>query len=47
MTANTLLQFVLFLGVLLVLAKPLGEYMGKVFQVEDTFLDPVLRPVER
>jgi len=47
MTPNTVLQFVIFLGVLMVLAKPLGEYMGKVFQVEDTFLDPVLRPVER
>jgi K+-transporting ATPase ATPase A chain len=47
MTSNTLLQFVVFLGVLMVLAKPLGEYMGKVFQGETTFLDPVLRPVER
>jgi K+-transporting ATPase ATPase A chain len=47
MTSNSLLQFAIFLGVLLVLAKPLGEYMGRVFQQESTFLDPVLRPVER
>ena len=47
MTPNTLLQFVVFLGVLMVLAKPLGEYMGRVLQVETTFLEPVLRPVER
>ncbi|MGA2083129.1 MAG: potassium-transporting ATPase subunit KdpA [Holophaga sp.] len=47
MTPNSLLQFALLLAVLLVLAKPLGEYMGRVFQGEATFLDPVLRPVER
>ncbi len=47
MTPNTVLQFILFLVILMVLAKPLGEYMGRVFQVETTFLDPVLRPVER
>jgi K+-transporting ATPase ATPase A chain len=47
MTPNTLLQFVIFFGILMVLAKPLGEYMGKVFQGETTFLEPVLRPVER
>jgi K+-transporting ATPase ATPase A chain len=47
MTPNSLLQFVVFLGILMVLAKPLGEYMGRVFQAETTFLDPVVRPVER
>jgi K+-transporting ATPase ATPase A chain len=31
----------------MVLAKPLGEYMGRVFQGETTFLEPVLKPVER
>ena len=34
MTPNTLLQFVVFLALLMALAKPLGEYMGKVFQGE-------------
>jgi K+-transporting ATPase ATPase A chain len=47
MTANSLLQFVFFLVVLMALAKPLGEYMGRVFQGEAVWLDPVLRPVER
>ena len=47
MTPNTLLQFFLFLVLLMVLAKPLGEYMGRVFEREPTFLDPVLRPLER
>ena len=47
MTANTLLQFSIFLGVLMLLAKPLGEFMGRVFLGETTFLDPVVAPVER
>jgi K+-transporting ATPase ATPase A chain len=47
MTANSLFQFIIFLGVLFVLAKPLGEYMGRVLDQETTFLDPVAGPVER
>jgi K+-transporting ATPase ATPase A chain len=47
MTVNSLTQFVIFLGILLVLAKPLGEYIGRVFEMEPTFMDPVLQPVER
>jgi K+-transporting ATPase ATPase A chain len=33
--------------VLLALAKPLGSFMAKVYEGEHTFLDPVLRPIER
>ena len=47
MTANSFIQFAILLGVLFALAKPLGEYMGRVLDLEHTFLDPVLRPVER
>ena len=47
MTANGLLQIALYLGVLVLLVKPLGLYMAHVFSGERTFLDPVLRPVER
>ncbi len=47
MTANTFLQFAVFLILLLALSKPLGEYMGRVFEREPTLLDPVLRPLER
>jgi len=47
MTANSFIQFALFLGLLLVLAKYLGEYMGRVLDLEHTFLDPILKPVER
>jgi K+-transporting ATPase ATPase A chain len=47
MTFNGILQIVVYLLVLLLLAKPLGAYMARVFQGERTFLDPLLRPVER
>ncbi len=41
------LQLILYLVVLIALAKPLGLYMSRVYQGEHTFLDPVLRPVEK
>jgi K+-transporting ATPase ATPase A chain len=41
------LQLILYLVVLLALAKPLGTFMARVYQGERTFLDPVLGPVER
>ncbi len=41
------LQIVIYLVVLLLLAKPLGSYMAKVYQGERTFLDRMLGPVER
>ena len=47
MTPNGLLQIALYFGVLVLLIKPLGLYMARVFNGERTFLDPVLRPVER
>ena len=47
MTANGWLQFVAFFGVLLVLMRPLGLYIARVVEGEKTFLDPVLRPIER
>jgi K+-transporting ATPase ATPase A chain len=40
-------QLVFYIAVLLLLAKPLGSFMAKVYQRERTFLDPVLAPVER
>jgi K+-transporting ATPase ATPase A chain len=36
-----------FLAVLLAVTKPLGIFMARVFSRERTFLDPILRPVER
>jgi len=47
MTANGLLQIVLYFGILVLLIKPLGLYMARVLNGEWTFLDPVLHPVER
>jgi K+-transporting ATPase ATPase A chain len=47
MTANGWLQILLFFVVILVVTKPLGVFMAHVFNREKTFLDPVLRPIER
>ena len=47
MTANGCFQIFLFLALVLLLTKPLGVFMARVFNRERTFLDPVLRPVER
>jgi K+-transporting ATPase ATPase A chain len=47
MTANGWLQILLMLGVILAITKPLGVFMARVFNREKTFLDPVLRPVEK
>ena len=47
MTGNGFLQILLFCVVALLLVKPMGEYMARVFERERTFLDPVLRPIER
>jgi len=40
-------QLIFYIVVLLLLAKPLGSFMAKVYQGERTFLDRVLGPVER
>lgn len=47
MTLNGIFQIVFYLAVLILLIKPLGAFMARVFQRERTFLDPVLGPVER
>jgi K+-transporting ATPase ATPase A chain len=47
MTLLSWFQLLLFIVVLLLLVKPLGSYMARVYQGERTFLDPILRPVER
>ena len=47
MTANGWLQIFLYLGVIFAVTKPAGIFMARVFNRERTFLDPVLRPVER
>jgi K+-transporting ATPase ATPase A chain len=47
MTTFAWLQLALYLFVLLLLVKPLGSYMARVYEGERTFLSPVVRPVER
>src|SRR5579864_4244871 len=47
MTANGWFQILLFFLAVLVLTKPMGVFMTRVFSGEKTFLDPALRPVER
>jgi K+-transporting ATPase ATPase A chain len=47
MTGNGVLQILLYLAVLLLLAAPLGAYMGRVYAGEATFAQRLLGPVER
>ncbi|MGA3054081.1 MAG: potassium-transporting ATPase subunit KdpA [Candidatus Korobacteraceae bacterium] len=47
MTANGWIQIVIFLALILAVTKPMGVFMTRVFNRERTFMDPVLRPIER
>ncbi len=47
MTLNGWFQILLFFVAILAITKPMGIFMSRVFSRERTFLDPVLRPVER
>lgn len=47
MTTLGILQILVFLAIVLALAKPMGWFMMRVFAGEKTFLHPVLRPLER
>jgi K+-transporting ATPase ATPase A chain len=47
MTLNGVLQLLTYLAVLLLLAKPLGAYMARVYEGGRTGLDLVLGPIER
>jgi K+-transporting ATPase ATPase A chain len=47
MSANGWLQFVLFSLILLASVRPVGIYLARVLEGERTWLDPILRPIER
>jgi potassium-transporting ATPase potassium-binding subunit len=47
MTANGWFQILLFLVLIFLVTKPMGIFMTHVFSREKTFMDPVLRPIER
>ena len=46
-TLNSVLQVLIFLVIVLLVTKPLGLYMYKIFNGERTWLSPVFVPVER
>jgi potassium-transporting ATPase potassium-binding subunit len=47
MTGNGWFQIFLFFSLVLLLTKPLGKFLYKVYERKPTFLDPALRPIER
>ncbi len=47
MSPDSWLQIGFYLAVLLLLARPLGSYMARIYQAEHTLLDPLLGPIER
>ena len=47
MTANGWLQFVIYSIVLILTVRPVGVYLARVLEGERTWLDPILRPIER
>src|SRR4026208_2519662 len=47
MTFNGWLQILFFLALILAVTKPMGVFLTHVFNRERTFLDPVMKPIER
>jgi potassium-transporting ATPase potassium-binding subunit len=47
MSANGWLQFAAFSLVLLLTVRPVGIYLARVLEGQKTWLDPILRPIER
>jgi K+-transporting ATPase ATPase A chain len=47
MTINGWLQILVFIAIIIAIAKPVGVFMTHVFNGERTFMHPVLRPLER
>ena len=47
MTSNGIAQIAAFFVILILITKPLGVYMARVFEGQRTFLHPLLQPVER
>jgi K+-transporting ATPase ATPase A chain len=47
MTLNGWIQILIFCGIVILLVKPLGAYMTRVFNGERTLLSPLFAPVER
>lgn len=43
---NIITQILLYLTILIVIGKPLGRYMAKVYEGEKVFLSPIVNPIE-
>jgi potassium-transporting ATPase potassium-binding subunit len=41
------IQIIFYMVVLIAIARPLGSFMARVYQGERTFIDPVMRPIEK
>ncbi|MCW3099238.1 MAG: K+-transporting ATPase, KdpA, partial [Chthonomonadaceae bacterium] len=47
MTTNGIVQILIYIVALLLVTKPMGAYMARVFEGERTLLTPVVGPIER
>ena len=47
MTVNGWIQILIFIAIIVALARPIGGFLDRVLQGERTFLSPVLGPIER
>jgi potassium-transporting ATPase potassium-binding subunit len=47
MTANGWLQIAVFFGAVLLVAKPMGVFLYRVYERKSTWLDRVMRPIEK
>jgi potassium-transporting ATPase potassium-binding subunit len=47
MTANGIFQILFYFFIILLLTKPIGLFMARLFEGQRTFLHPVLRPLEQ
>jgi potassium-transporting ATPase potassium-binding subunit len=47
MSTASAVQYGVFLLIVTLLVRPVGGYLARVFDGERTWLDPVLRPLER
>jgi K+-transporting ATPase ATPase A chain len=39
-------EYIVFLALVVALARPVGLYLARVFERKPTFLDPALQPIE-
>src|SRR5579884_108028 len=47
MSTHSVVSYLLFVIIVLLLAKPIGVYLNRVFSGDRTILDPLLSPLER